>query len=66
MYLLTSGTEIDRMVHMEDALRQIIDQLRRMEYSDLTRAEQNILRIAARGLGKKVTIMGEQIVLEKA
>jgi hypothetical protein len=51
---------------MEDALRQIIDQLRRMEYSDLTRAEQNILRIAARGLGKKVTIMGEQIVLEKA
>jgi DNA-binding CsgD family transcriptional regulator len=51
---------------MDDALRQIIDQLRRIAYSDLTKAEKNILRIAARGLGKSVKVVDDQIVLENA
>jgi transcription termination factor NusB len=54
------------MVHMDDVLRQIIDELRGIEYSRLTKAERNILRLAARGLGKTVKVVGEDIVLEKA
>ena len=51
---------------MDDALRQIIDQLRRIAYSDLTKAEKSILKIAARGLGKTVTVVNDNIVLENA
>ena len=51
---------------MEDALRQIIDQILGMDYSDLTKAEKNILKIAARGLGQQVVIRNDEITLEKA
>jgi hypothetical protein len=53
------------MVNFMDALRQIIDQLTGMDYSDLTRAERNILKIAARGLGKTVNVVNDKILLEK-
>ena len=39
---------------MKDALEAIINQLRGIDYNDLSRAEQNILKIAARALNLKV------------
>jgi hypothetical protein len=50
---------------MKDALQAIINELSGIAYSDLTTAEKNILRIAARGLNLTIKVVDDAITTEK-
>ena len=49
---------------MKDALKAIINQLTGIAYSDLSTAEQNILRIAVRGLGMTLYVNDDVITVK--